>query len=177
MKEKLVHTFQDNFRLDASLDYSNPQCFWLEYETYWVFQGGIFVSECQSLCSAFQKGLLSLWARTGLWNKSELCIAGLLWSLKPYQTAYVMLFIQQMENIALSLSARKGGSLKEVNRGQERDTGHVHSKEGVTVKKSRSSLRQDTEKWPSCFCDWWSMKCIEKKISKERLFSVEHRLS
>lgn len=34
MKEKLAHTFQDHFRLDLSLDYSKPQCFWLEYKTY-----------------------------------------------------------------------------------------------------------------------------------------------
>jgi len=34
MKEKLTHTFQDNFRLDSSLDYYNPNCFWLEYKTY-----------------------------------------------------------------------------------------------------------------------------------------------
>jgi len=31
-----------------------------------------------------------------------------------------MLFIQQMENIALRLSARKAGSLGEVNRGPQR---------------------------------------------------------
>lgn len=33
MKAKLARMFWDNFRLDASLDYSKPQCFWLEYET------------------------------------------------------------------------------------------------------------------------------------------------
>ena len=38
MKEKLAHTFQDNFRLDSSLDYCNPQCFWPECKTYWVFR-------------------------------------------------------------------------------------------------------------------------------------------
>lgn len=33
MKAKLEHMFRDNIRLDASFDYSKPQCFWLEYET------------------------------------------------------------------------------------------------------------------------------------------------
>lgn len=173
MKEKLAHTFQDNFRLDSSLDYSNPQHFWLEYKTYWVFWEGIFVSESQALYSAQQKGPLSLWAPIGSWNKSELCIVGLLWSLKPYQTACVMLFIQQMENIALQLSARKGGLLGEVNRGPERHTGRVHSSEGLTVKESQSSLRQDREKWPSCLCDWWSVECKGRRESKH--FRMEHK--
>lgn len=97
-----------------------------------------------------------------------MCITGLLWFLKPYQTACVMLFIQQMENIALQFSDRKRGPLGELNRSPERHTGHVHSSKGLTIKESRSSLRQDREKWPSCFCDWWSVECKEGRVSKHR---------
>ena len=82
-----------------------------------------------------------------------MCAVGSLWSPKPDQTAQVMLGIKQMEDTALQLRAGKGGSLEEMNRSPERYTGRVLSSEGLTVKGSLSSLRQDREKRSSCFCD------------------------
>lgn len=106
-------------------------------------------------------------AATGLWDKSGLCVTGFLWSPRPCQTAYDILFIHYMGNIALQDSARKEAQLGEYGVLNMLSV-NARSREWLMVKKLRGLVRQDREECSTCSFDWWSAECQGSRENKHK---------